>query len=113
MQESGSRRVMANPGASGKCANASAAMRFERLNQPRLRAGIRTGQGSKQRQSAPSPCGEGDVTNDRIRSLLVSCGLLAFGTEFLALFAVKSLGVSFLRALKRCRAVRLFGLRCS
>src|SRR5882672_2871029 len=45
------------------------------------------------------------------RSLrLVGCGLLAFGTEFLALFAVKPLGVGLLGAFERCLGPRLLGL---
>src|SRR5437660_7789348 len=46
----------------------------------------------------------------RLRSLrLVSRGPLAFGAEFLALLALKPLGVGFLRAFERGRGARFLG----
>src|ERR1700692_2732182 len=39
------------------------------------------------RGNAPSSSLRGRMGNDRVRSLLFRCGLLAFGTEFLALLA--------------------------
>src|SRR5713226_2809599 len=87
MQGFGSRRLMANPCTGDNCANATAAMRW--LFSP----------------SVPCSRAEGE------RSLrLVGRGLLAFGTEFLALLAVKSLGVGLLGAFERRRGPRLLGL---
>jgi hypothetical protein len=87
MQESGSRRVMANPGTGDNCANATAAMRLARRDQAgkagleRRDQGCRCSwvsepgrdpiTGGQSRESnhgiestltaTPSPCGEGEV----------------------------------------------------
>src|SRR5205823_4617278 len=50
-------------------------------------------------------------TEEEVRLLrLVGRGLLAVGAEFLALLAMKSLGVGFLRAFERGGGARLLGL---
>src|SRR5258707_9415341 len=93
MRGSGSLRLMANPRTADKC--------ITHMPQCKLYRSC---------PKAGSSAGFLVSNGDRIRSLrLVSRGLLAFGTEFLALLALEPLGVGFLRAFERGCGARFLG----
>ena len=79
--------------APARCSNARSRRRWS--------AGVMATQGATGRSSGRSSAGQ-------LR--LVGGGLLALGAEFLALLAVESLGVGFLRAFERGGGARLLGL---
>src|SRR6267143_2406820 len=134
VREFGSRRLMANPGAGDKCANATAAMRdrygarwlcwhaprmrdmpyFEALRRNRGQADYRSPAGVVTGLARRDPVADGDAMprSSCARLLrLVGRGLLAFGHELLSLLAVQALAIGFLRAFeRRCGTRRLVGL---
>src|SRR6266403_3899403 len=93
MRGSGSRCLMANPRTGDKCITHMQQCRFYR---------------SRPKAGCSVDFLPGTMTGSRSLRL-VSRGLLAFGTEFLALLALKPLGVGFLRAFERGRGARFLG----
>src|ERR1700728_1479827 len=112
LREGGSRRLMSNPRGRYKCVSALAAMRS---NHP-VRELVRAPGVNRMIKSAatvspipPPRKGEEEIKR-RVRSLLGGsaaflCLVLAFGAEFLARLAVKSLGIGLLGAFQRGRAM--------
>src|SRR6266436_3889969 len=119
VREFGSRRLMANPGAADKCANATAAMRdrvrgsmallacpanaghaiFRGVAAQSRAGGLRITCRSRHRARQARPGDDYDAVpcSSRARLFrLVGRGLLAFGHELLSLLAVQALAIGFL-----------------